>query len=94
MSKLTRKEHNASIIIYHTVCPAKYRRTVITTEVDKILKDVCTGIEARYEIKSLEIGIEKDHVHFFVQSVPRYSPSKIVQTIKSITTKKNIRTVS
>ena len=36
----------------------------------------------------MEIGAEKDHVHFLVQSVPTYSPSKIVQTIKSITAKK------
>jgi REP element-mobilizing transposase RayT len=45
MSKLIRKEHNASII--------------------------------RYEIRFLEIGAEKDHVHFLVQSVPTYSPSKM-----------------
>ena len=70
--------------MYHIECPAKYRRTVITTEVDKTLKDVCTGIEARYEIRFLEIGAEKDHVHFLVQSVPTYSPSKIVQTIKRV----------
>ena len=74
--------------MYHIVCPAKYRRTVINTEVDKKLKEVCEGIEARYEIKFLEIGAEKDHVHFLVQSVPAYSPTKIVQMIKSITAKK------
>jgi len=61
---------------------------VITAEVDKALKEVCEGIEARYEIKLLETGVEKDHVHFLVQSVPTYSPSRIVQTIKSITAKK------
>ena len=88
MSKLIRKEHNASIIMYHIVCPAKYRRAVINEEVDKKLREVCEGIEARYEIKFLEIGAEKDHVHFLVQSVPTYSPAKIVQTIKSITAKK------
>ncbi len=33
----------------------------------------------------LEIGTDKDHVHFLVQSVPTMSPKKIVQTIKSIT---------
>jgi REP element-mobilizing transposase RayT len=53
--------------MYHIVCPAKYRRTVITPEVDKKLREVCEGIEARYEIKFLEIGTEKDHVHFLVQ---------------------------
>jgi REP element-mobilizing transposase RayT len=50
--------------MYHIVCPAKYRRAVITEEVDEKLKEVCQGIEARYEIKFLEIGTEKDHVHF------------------------------
>jgi putative transposase len=33
----------------------------------------------------LEIGVDKDYVHFLVQSVPVYSPKKIAQTIKSIT---------
>ena len=74
--------------MYHIVCPAKYRRSVITGEVDKKLKEVCLGIEARYEIKFLEIGSEKDHVHFLVQSVPAYSPTKIVTTIKSLTARK------
>jgi REP element-mobilizing transposase RayT len=74
--------------MYHIVCPAKYRRTVITEEVDKKLREVCLGIEARYEIKFLEIGSEKDHVHFLVQSVPTYSPTKIIRTIKSITARK------
>jgi REP element-mobilizing transposase RayT len=33
----------------------------------------------------LEIGTDKDHVHFLVQSVPNYSPTKLVQIIKSLT---------
>jgi REP element-mobilizing transposase RayT len=66
------------------VCPAKYRRLVITEEVDKTLKEVCVEISKRYEIEFLEIGTEGDHVHFLVQSVPMYSPTKIVTTIKSI----------
>ena len=74
--------------MYHIVCPAKYRRTVITDEVDNKLREVCLGIEARYEIKFLEIGSEKDHVHFLVQSVPSYSPTQIIRTIKSITARK------
>jgi putative transposase len=30
----------------------------------------------RYEIEFLEIGTDKNHVHFLVQSVPTYSPTK------------------
>ena len=88
MSEILRKKHNVSVLIYHIVCPAKYRRAVITEEVDKQLRKVCLGIEARYEIKFLEIGSEKDHVHFLVQSVPTYSPTQIIRTIKSITARK------
>ena len=67
------------------VCPAKYRRVVITDEVDTLIKDVCLEISKRYEIIFLEIGTERDHVHFLIQSVPLYSPQKIAQTVKSIT---------
>ena len=53
-----------------------------------MLLTICLGIEKRYEIRFLEIGMEDDHVHFLVQSVPTYSPSKIVQMVKSITARK------
>ena len=74
--------------MYHVVCPAKYRKAVISEEVDKKLREICLGIEARYEIIFLDIGTEQDHVHFLVQSVPTYSPEQIVRTIKSITARK------
>jgi REP element-mobilizing transposase RayT len=71
--------------MYHIVCPAKYRRAVFTPPVDQKLKEVCLEISKRYEIVFLEIGTDKDHVHFLVQSVPMLSPKRIVQIIKSIT---------
>jgi REP element-mobilizing transposase RayT len=49
------------------------------------LKDTCLEISKRYEITFLEIGTDGDHIHFLVQSVPMYSPKKLVQLIKSIT---------
>jgi len=85
MSDHIHKSHNVPGLLYHAVCPTKYRRAVITDEVDEVLRRVCFDISNRYEIIFLEIGADKDHVHFLVQSVPTYSPSKIVQTIKSIT---------
>jgi REP element-mobilizing transposase RayT len=33
----------------------------------------------------VEIGSDEDHVHFMVQSIPMYSPKKIVNAVKSIT---------
>ena len=71
--------------MYHIVCPTKYRRAVFAAQVDVKLKEVCNEIQKRYEITFLEIGSDDDHVHFFVQSVPLYSPKQIVQIIKSLT---------
>jgi REP element-mobilizing transposase RayT len=71
--------------MYHIVCPTKYRRAVFTLPVDLKLKEVCLEISKRFEVTFLEIGTDKDHVHFLVQTVPTYSPKKIVQLIKSIT---------
>ena len=85
MSHLVRKRHNVSILLYHIVCPAKYRRIVFSEEVDQVLKTVCLDIAQRYELVFLEIGTDRDHVHFLVQSVPSYSPTKIVRIIKSLT---------
>jgi len=88
MSKLICKEHNASTLMYHVVSPAKYRKAVINEEVYKKLRQICLGIETRYEITFLEIGTEENHVHFLVQSMPTYSPELIAQIIKSITAQK------
>ena len=85
MSRLIRKSHNVSVLVYHFVCPAKYRRAVLDEKVDQFLRDVCLEIANRYQIEFLEIGTDKDHVHFLVQSVPTYSPTKIITMIKSLT---------
>ena len=77
--------------MYHLVCPAKYRKVIFSEEVDQTLRKVCLEISKRYEIIFLEIGVDKDHVHFLIQSVPTYSPKKIVQTIKSITAREIFR---
>jgi REP element-mobilizing transposase RayT len=91
MSHYIHKSHNVTILLYHLVFPAKYRRAVFDGDVDQVLRDVCLEIEKRYEMNFLEIGTDDDHVHFLVQSVPMYSVKKIVQIIKSITAREVFR---
>jgi putative transposase len=88
MSDYINKSHNVTVLMYHFVCPSKYRKIVFTNDVDEYLKFICLEISKRYEIYFLEIGSDKDHVHFLIQSVPMLSPKIIIQTIKSITAKK------
>src|SRR3989338_978317 len=78
------KSHNKSALLYHLVCPVRYRRKAITKEVEKTIVATCREISNRYEIHFTEIGTDNDHVHFLIQSVPMLSPKQITQTVKSI----------
>ena len=84
-SEYRHKSHNVSVLLYHIVYSTKYRREVLSPKVVRILLRTCKKIEERYEIVFIEIGSDKDHIHFLVQSVPMYSVTKIVRMIKSIT---------
>jgi len=85
MAENISKSHNVSVLLYHLVCPAKYRRKIFSEEVTKSLLWICFEITEKYEIEFIEIGADADHVHFLVQGIPRMSPSEIVRVVKSIT---------
>ena len=91
MSKHIHKNHNKSLLLYHLVCPIKYRRSVLSDAVEASLIEVCKNIQSRYEIHFVEIGVDGNHVHFLIQSVPMLSAKSIVQTVKSITAKELFR---
>jgi putative transposase len=44
MSIYIHKSHNVSVLMYHIVCPAKYRNVVFSEEVDQTLKEICLEI--------------------------------------------------
>ena len=90
-SKHIHKSHNVSYLIYHYVCPAKYRKVIFSEAVDNSLREVCEEIQKRYEIRFLEIGTDKDHVHFLIQSIPTSNASQIIKIVKSITAKEILK---
>ena len=91
MSDYIRKSHNVTVLLYHMVFPAKYRRVVFDEKVDTVLKEACLGIEDRFQVKFLEIGTDKNHVHLLVQSVPTYTVTKLVTLIKSLSAREVFR---
>lgn len=87
MSIYIHKSHNVTVLLYHLVFPTKYRRVVIDEQVDLQIRTVCLEIAKRYEIHFVEIGTDKDHVHFLIQSVPVWTVARLVMLIKSLTAK-------
>ena len=63
----------------------KYRKGIFgKPDREHSLHAICKEIEERYEIEFEQVGIDTNHVHYLVSSVPKFSPSQLIRTIKSI----------
>ena len=91
MSKLQERSHNKTTLLYHLVCAVKYRRNVLTEDVTDTIVNVCMEIQEKYGIEFIEIGTDVNHIHYLIQTPPKYSPTQIVTMIKSITAKELYR---
>ena len=92
MRPVRKTENSAYQIHYHIVTPVKYRRAIFgRPDREQTLQEICKGIEERYSIEFEQVGIDTDHVHYLVSAAPKFSPSRIVQIIKSITARELFR---
>ena len=78
--------HKVYIIKYHLIFIVKYRKDLfLNNDYVGYLKIILTEIEKRYFLNPETIGFDEDHVHMLMQAAPRYSRSRVVQIVKSIT---------
>jgi putative transposase len=80
--------HKVYCIKYHFMFCVKYRKDIFLE--DKYLfalKRIFEEIALRYFLKFETLGIDEDHVHMLLEAAPKYSPSQLVQMIKSISAK-------
>ena len=93
MHELFKSYHKVFKIKYHFVFVIKYRKDLFLNEAYvQTLKEICSGLEERYTMKFETMGVDEDHVHFLLQSVPKYSPSQIFRLVKSVTARKLFET--
>ena len=87
--KLLKQAHTVYKTQYHIVWVTRYRRKILVKGVDKYLKTTTVNeIQEHYpDVKILEIGTDEDHVHIHVIIPPKYAVSKIMEAIKSNTSR-------
>jgi len=92
MKKIYKKIKNGNLIHgrtsvynvnYHIVWTIKYRRKVLTSEIETELKNICKrlGEEHNFTVQLLEVE-NCDYVHCFVSAPPKVSISEIVKILK------------
>ncbi len=60
----------------------KYRRKILTTEVEKATKELIAECCERHDLTLLALATDQDHVHMFVSAPPRFSPAEIANLLK------------
>jgi len=73
---------------YHIVWITKYRKCVLTEEMGERLKSIFSDIARDYKFKIIASEVMPEHIHLLIETPPKYSPSYIIQSIKSISSKK------
>lgn len=71
----------------HIVFVTKYRRKVINAAILKRLEDIFTGLCQNQKSELVEFGGESDHMHLLIDISPDIAPSRLVNTLKTISSR-------
>lgn len=85
--RYTYSAHTVHNIKYHIIWCPKYRRRVLTGDIEKRLRQLLKEKAADIGIHIVTMEIMSDHVHLFVHASPIDSPHYIVQQLKGFTSR-------
>jgi putative transposase len=86
--RLRKAAHAVYKTQYHIVWVTRYRRKILTKGIDEYLKIKLTEVRKYHpDWEYIEIGIAVDHVHIHIVIPPKYSVSRVVEAIKSNTSR-------
>ncbi len=71
----------------HIVFVTKYRKKVITAQILERLREIFSRLCQNQKSELLEFSGEEDHVHLLVDISPDVSLSKLVNTLKTISSR-------
>ena len=86
--ELNSNRHAVYKLQYHLIIVTKYRKPVITKEINKRLKEIAKRIfEDSWNCKILEIETEKDHIHIAFEANPQTQLSKLINNFKTVSSR-------
>ena len=83
-NEIRRGRHCVFLMHVHLVFVTKYRRNVFTKEILDELKTIFTRVAKDFEAELVEFDGEDDHVHLLLQYPPKVAVSKLVNSLKGV----------
>ena len=71
----------------HLAFVTKYRRSVFTKAVLEDLKEIFASVCQDFEAELVEFDGEKDHVHLLINYPPKVSVSRLVNSLKGVSSR-------
>ena len=84
---LRRGRHVVFNLHVHLVFVAKYRRKVFTKEVLDDMRGIFESVCTDFEAQLVDFDGENDHVHLLVNYPPKVSISKLVNSLKGVSSR-------
>lgn len=86
--KFQTHSHSIFNLKIHLIVVVAYRRKVISSLIMQTLRETITEVCESFSVNVLEFSGEMDHVHLLLEIVPTIRISDLVQTIKSVTSRR------
>ena len=80
--------HSVYAIQFHLVLVVKYRKKILVGRVSERLKEITKEVAKHFGVKIIEQETDKDHIHILFSSRPSVAPSRFVNSLKSVTSRK------
>ena len=86
-SKTHKKYNSSEHLIYscqfHVIFCPKYRRKVLTDEVEVRAKEIFREVSEKYKFDIIEMEIMPDHVHLLIDCNPRFGIMECIKKLKN-----------
>ncbi len=87
-TELRRGRHVVFNLHVHLIFVTKYRREVFTKEILDELRSIFEQVCIEFESELVEFDGEDDHVHLLVHYPPKVSVSRLVNSLKGVSSRK------
>ena len=82
MSKIIHGRGYVYSLQYHLVWCVKYRRKILSAEIEKTFKSILVTLCSEHDIFIEAMEVDKDHVHMLIGLKPQHYIPTVVKTLK------------
>jgi putative transposase len=81
------KARGVSDLKCHLVLTPKYRRKIFTESMLIRMEEIFKALMEKWEGRLIEFNGEVDHVHLLIQYTPQTEPSKLINNLKTVSSR-------